>query len=130
MDNIGIQTSIIIPGIKLKLSYTKTNEYGYNQFVQVLDENRLQYMFKLAEENMKMPVWKYNDKCYIKTNQQKINQYAIDQSNKTQDGETDTVEFEQEHPYIMDLTFNKYEFEKETENILKGYIISEIYKTY
>ena len=41
-----------------------------------------------------MSIWKYNEKCYLKTNQQKVDQYAIDQSNKTQDGETDTVEFE------------------------------------
>ena len=29
-------------------------------------------MFDLAEENLKMPVWEYNDKCYLKPNCNKL----------------------------------------------------------
>ena len=31
-------------------------------FLKILDERQLQDIVKLAEENLKMPVWKYNDK--------------------------------------------------------------------
>ena len=50
MDNIDIQTNIIIPGIEFKFLSTKQNEYGTSQLVQVLDEQQFQYIFKLAEE--------------------------------------------------------------------------------
>ena len=41
-------------------------------FFQVLYENQLEYVFKLAEENIKMPVWKYSEKCYLKVNDKKL----------------------------------------------------------
>ena len=37
--------------------------------------------------------------------------------------------FNKDHPYIMDLTFSKYDFQKNGEQIT-GYIIFEIYKNY
>ena len=37
-------------------------------FFHVLGEQQFQYIFKLTEDNLKMPVWKYNDKCYLKAN--------------------------------------------------------------
>ena len=66
MDALDIQTNIIIPGIKLRFLPTKKNEYGTSELFQVLDEKQLQAISKLAEENLKMPVWKYNDECYLK----------------------------------------------------------------
>ena len=45
---------------------------------------------------------------------EKVDQHATGQSNKTQDGEVDVVEFQKEHPYIMGLTFYKYGFENQT----------------
>ena len=39
------------------------------------------------------------------------------------------VEFKKDVPYIMDLTFSKYDFEKKGEQIT-GYSISEINKIY
>ena len=36
-------------------------------------KKQLQYIFlELAEENQEMPVWKYNDKCYPKVNDNKL----------------------------------------------------------
>ena len=64
-----------------------------------------------------MLVWKYNDKCYIKKNDPTNDLYAIDKSNETQHGEIDLVEFQKAHPYIMDLPFYRYEFEKDKEVI-------------
>ena len=43
---------------------------------------------------------------------EKVYQYAIDKSNETQDGKIEIVEFQKEHPYIMDLTVYRYQFEK------------------
>ena len=42
------------------------NEHGVTHNFQVLDERQLKYILKLAEENIKMPVRKYNGKCYLK----------------------------------------------------------------
>ena len=39
-------------------------------------------IFKLAEENMKIPVWKYEGKCYLTTNEKKVCQYSIDKYNE------------------------------------------------
>ena len=38
-------------------------------------------MFKLAEENFKMPVWIYNDKSYLKTNDKQVIEHRVDLSN-------------------------------------------------
>ena len=64
MDTLDLQTNIIIPGIKL-IWLSNKNEYGTSQLFQKLDEKQLEYIFKLAEGNLKMPVWKYNDKRYL-----------------------------------------------------------------
>ena len=58
-----------------------------------------------------------------------IDQYAIDHSNKTQDGEIDIIKFQKENPYIMDITFYRYEFEK-AGNQSKEYTIAKNSKTY
>ena len=54
-DQLNIQTGIIISGIYLILIYLK-NDCGTNPLFQVLGEKQLEYIFKLAEENLKMPV--------------------------------------------------------------------------
>ena len=69
MDDIAIQTNIIQTGIKLKSLSTK-KEYGTNQRFQILGEMQYEDIFKLAE-HIKMPVWKYNDKCYMRNNESK-----------------------------------------------------------
>ena len=62
-----------------------------------------------------MQIRDYNDKFYLKTNDLKIRELP---------GE---IEFKKDVPYIMDLTFSKYDFEKKGEQIT-GYSISEINK--
>ena len=110
MDTIDIQTDTIISGIKLKSLCTKRNEYGTKQLFQVLDEKQLEDILKLAEENLKMPVWKYNDKCYLKVNDKNVIDPAVDKS-KT-DGDIEIIIFTKDMLYILDLTFCRYEFEK------------------
>ena len=96
---------------------------------QVLDEKQMNDISKLAEENMKIPVWKYEDKCYLKINEKKVLQYSIDKYNETPDNGIEQIVFKKDTPYIIDLTFYRYEFEKNGETI-NGYTISEINKIY
>ena len=62
--HMKIQTGILITGLKLKCLSKKENEYGVNHMFQVLDEKQMNDIFKLSEENMKIPVWKYDGECY------------------------------------------------------------------
>ena len=90
---------------------------------------------------MKIPVWKYEDKCYLKNNEKKVSQYSIDKynenmfslhsslNNEAPENGIEQIELKKDTPYIIDLTFNRYEFEKDKETI-KGYTISEINKIY
>ena len=39
---------------------------------QVLDERQLEHFLKLAEKHLKMQVWKYNGKCYLKRNDKQL----------------------------------------------------------
>ena len=63
--------------------------------------------------NMKMPIWEYNEQYYLKIKDLKVREAL--------------VEFQKDVPYIMDLTFSKYDFQKGGEQI-NGYTISEINK--
>ena len=56
-----IETGMLITGIKLKYLSKKQNAYGENHMFQVLDEKQMTDILKLAEENMKIPVWKYEE---------------------------------------------------------------------
>ena len=78
---------------------------------------------------MKIPVWKYEDKSYLTINDKKVLQYSIDKYNETPDNGIEQIEFKKDTPYIIDLTFYRYEFKKNKETI-KGYTISEINKIY
>ena len=69
-----------------------------------------------------MPVWKQNDKCYIKVNDKKVTDYAIDKP-KT-DGDIEVINFTKCMPYIFDLTFYRYESEQ-YKAVIKGYTISK-----
>ena len=64
-----------------------------------------------------MPIWGYNDKLYLEINDVKIRELP------------GKIDFNKDVPYIMDLTFSKYDFDKNGEQIT-GYSISEIIKTY
>ena len=105
-----------ITGIKMKYLSLKENEYGHNHFFIVLDSTPLQYLIE-QRKSLKMPIWDYNDKIYLKINDIKIKELPGDTS------------FQKDVPYIMDITFRKYDFEKNGEQIT-GYSISEINKIY
>ena len=87
---------------------------------------------KLAAYNIRMLVWKYNDACCLNINDEQVSEYAVEVS-KT-DGEIEVISFTKDMPYIMDLRFNRYEFEK-NEEIIKGsfvkpYIIIKLLYTH
>ena len=75
-------------------------------FSKYLMKRNLNLFLKLADENLKMKVWKYNDKCYLKLNDKKVNDYAIDKS-KT-DGDIEVINFTKYMPYISYLTLYIY----------------------
>ena len=106
---------MFITGIKMKQLSLKENEYGHNNFFNVLDITPLQQLIELRK-SLKMPIWDYNDKFYLKINDVKIK-------------ELPEIEFKKDVPYIFDITFRKYDFEKKGEQIT-GYSISEINKIY
>ena len=60
-----------------------------------------------------MPIWEYNGKCYLKTNAVKLKEAQVENT------------FFKNHPYIMELSFSKYDFQKGGEQIT-GYSTSEI----
>ena len=64
-----------------------------------------------------MQIWDYNDKFCLKTNDVKIRELPGEHV------------FQKGVPYIMDLTFSKYDFEKKGVQIT-GYNISEMNKIY
>ena len=107
---------MVITGIKMKYLSLKENEYGNNHFFNVLDITPLQQLIELRK-TLKMPIWDYNDKIYLKINDIKIKELPGDTS------------FQKDVPYIMDITFKKYDFQKNGEQIT-GYSISEINKIY
>ena len=107
---------MVITGIKMKYLSLKENEYGHNHFFNVLDITPLQNLIELRK-SLKMPIWDYNDKIYLKINDVKIKELS------------DYPNFQKDVPYIMDITFKKYDFEKKGEQII-GYSISEINKIY
>ena len=117
--NDGIQ----VQGLKLKYSSEKTNAYGTNHFFQVLDESPLKEIIELGKD-MKMPIWEYNGKFYLKFNDKKVPDYSTGLVNESRGSEITQITFKKDVPYIMDFTFTKYDFEKNQEQI-KGYTISK-----
>jgi len=107
---------MVITGIKVKYLSLKENEYGHNHFFNVLDITPLQSLIE-QRKSLKMPLWDYNDKFYLKINDIKIKELPGDTS------------FQKDVPYIFDITFKKYDFQKNGEQII-GYSISEINKIY
>ena len=107
---------MVITGIKMKYLSLKENEYGHNHFFNVIGITPLQDLIELRK-SLKMQIWDYNDKLYLEINGIKIKELP---------GE---IEFKKDVPYIMDITFSKYDFQKNGEQ-MTGYSISEINKIY
>ena len=105
-----------ITGIKMKYLSLKENEYGHNHFFNVLDITPLQQLIELRK-SLKMQICDYNDKLYLKTHGLKIRELP------------GKIEFSKDVPYLTGLTFSKYDFEKNGEQIT-GYSISGINKMY
>jgi 2-C-methyl-D-erythritol 4-phosphate cytidylyltransferase len=120
-----------ITGIKLKYLSEKKNEYGTNHFFELLDEKPLKELIKLQEtdKDIKIPVWEYNNKYYLKFNDKRLCEYSVNRFNEDETNGIEEIVFKQDIPYIMDLTFKEYNFKKQNETI-KGYTISEINKIY
>ena len=51
----------------------------------------------------------------------KVLQYSVDQFNENNENGTEQITFTKDVPYIMDLTFYRYEFEKNKETIKEYY---------
>ena len=68
---------MIITGIKMKYLSLKGNEYGSNHFFHVLDITPLQDLIELRK-SLKMPIWGYNDKLYLKINDVKVKELPAD----------------------------------------------------
>ena len=107
---------MVITGIKMKYLSLKENEYGHNHFFNVLDITPLQNLIELRK-TLRIPIWDYNSKFYLKINDVKIKELPNEYT------------FQKDVPYIMDITFSKYDFQKNGEQIT-GYSISEINKIY
>ena len=73
-----------ITGIKLKYLSEKKNDYGTNHFFELLDEKPLNDLIELTEKDkdLKIPVWKYNDKYYLKFNDKIIYEYSVNRYNE------------------------------------------------
>ena len=52
-------------------------------------------------------------------------QYSVDRFNEDEKNGIEAIAFKKDMPYIMDLTFSKYDFEKPGERIT-GYTISTV----
>ena len=85
----GNKDIMVITGIKMKYLSLKENEYGSNHFFNVLDITTLQDLIELRK-SLKMPIWDYNDKFYLKTNDVTIKELP------------GKIDFKKDVPYIMD----------------------------
>ena len=121
-----------ITGIKLKYLSEKQNNYGINHFFELLDLIKpLKELIELKDKDkdMNIPIWEYNEKYYLKFNDKRLDEYSVNKYNQDQTNGLEQIIFKKDIPYIMDVTFKEYNFEKKGETI-KGYTISEINKIY
>ena len=62
---------MIITGINMEYLSPKENEHGHNHFFNVLVITPLQDLIELRK-SLKMQIWDYSEKFYLKTNGLKI----------------------------------------------------------
>ena len=103
-----------ITGIKLKYLSEKKNEYGTNHFFELLDVKPLKDLIESKEKDkdMKIPVWEYNEKYYLKFNDKRLYDYSVNRFNEDGKNGLEQQVFNNYIPYIMDLTFKEYSFTK------------------
>ena len=68
----GNKDIMTITGTKMKYISLKGNEYGSNNFFNVLDLTPLQHLVASRKSLIKKPSWDYNNKFYLKINDVKI----------------------------------------------------------
>ena len=78
-----------IKELKVKYLSLKENQYGNNHMFAVVDETPLKESLEMTD--MKMPIWEYNEKYYLKIKSEKVKDTSL--------------ELQKDVPYIMDLTF-------------------------
>ena len=108
--------TMVITGIKMKYLSLNESGYGHSHFFNVLDITPLQQLIELRK-SLKMQVWDYSDEFYSKINDIQIKELPDERT------------FQKEVPYVMGITFRKYDLQKNGEQIT-GYSISEINKNY
>ena len=89
---------MVITGINMKYVSLKENESGHNHFFNVLEITPLQDLAELRK-SLRMQIWDYNDKFYLKNNDISIK------------GLPNEHTCQKDVCYIMDITFRKYDFE-------------------
>ena len=62
---------MVITGTQVKYLSLEENEYGHNHFFNALDITPLQDLIELRK-SLKMQIWGYNDKFYLKINDVRI----------------------------------------------------------
>ena len=90
---------IAIAGIKLKYSPEKKHGCGTNYFFQGLDESPLKAIIELGKD-IKMQIWEYNGKFYLKSDEKKHCDYSTGLMNES-DGSEIT------HPRLHKLRLRK-----------------------
>ena len=105
--------------IKLKYLSEKKNEYGTNHFFELLDEKPLKDLIELNEKDkeLKIPVWEYNEKYYLKFNDKRLHEYSVNRYNEDEKNGIELVVFKKDIPYIMDVTFKEYNFQKKVKQL-------------
>ena len=80
---------MVITGVKVEYPPLKENEHCHNHFFNVLDTTPLQDSTELRK-SLKMPLWGYNDKIYLKANDLNIRELPA------------KIELKKDVPYIVD----------------------------
>ena len=103
----------IITGTKLKYLSEKQNDYGTDHMFQLLRESPLKRISWIRRYEKLF--WEHHGKYYLEINAVQIKELLVETC------------FKQDNPYIVELTFSKYDFQKGGEQIT-GYSFSEVIK--
>ena len=66
---------------------------------------------------MIIPIWEYNEKYYLKFNDKRLDEYSVNKYNQDQTNGLEQIIFKKDIPYIMDVTFKEYNFEKKVKQL-------------
>ena len=77
----GNKNIMAITGVKVIYFSLKENVHGHSHFFNVLDITPLQDLTELRK-SLKMPIWDYNNKFYLKINDVKLECYLVKLNSK------------------------------------------------